>query len=353
MITWTDDCSVTPAPPFTIAHLVERVLAGEGSAPPFPDLVFNFGLSEEDAELVLDRVGGGVLRASLGPKGAAANVPDAVKDPVAAEAFRRALGAPPPPPMTRRHSAAWKTLVGEITDEQTLVSALQGRRTLNEFLAAELEALAFLQAALDGDSVPAEQPKNRETLRFAAEVCGTLNSNPDANRVAVHLLTAIARWIQAAVTPIMDNHRYLSPQDGSWFEVFEYEAALRLLAEISEQTDRSFWRACLNFRGSIVCSLLAAHPARVGRAMLDSARCELACGDNARAHDLANAVLRDFEAILRETANSGPLSPRDALLFRYLIDAARLLVADPAHAAEALRVLAWCSKRTAPDRNSG
>jgi len=58
----------------------EIVIAGPGA---------EFGLSNEDAELSIDRVLGGIARARIGNQG---NCPDRIKDPIAWVSFQRTFG---------------------------------------------------------------------------------------------------------------------------------------------------------------------------------------------------------------------------------------------------------------------
>jgi hypothetical protein len=78
----------------TLDELVQRVLAdalsGIDPRDTYAKLRSDFGLSEEAATLAMDRVLGGVLRAARNPE----HPPDAVKDPLALAAFRRASDDP-------------------------------------------------------------------------------------------------------------------------------------------------------------------------------------------------------------------------------------------------------------------
>ncbi len=89
---WTDDMSLQLPRGHTVEELVDYILAaiqqGRQHETLIADLGTEFGLSNEDAELSVDRVGGGIVRAATGNR---ANCPNRVKDPIAWASFRRAI----------------------------------------------------------------------------------------------------------------------------------------------------------------------------------------------------------------------------------------------------------------------
>lgn len=92
---WTDDMNIQIAPDRTLDQLVDIVLQAamrqDDSATTIAALIRDFGLSEEDAALALDRACGGVVRAATGnPQ----NCPNQQKDPVAWLSFQRCLREP-------------------------------------------------------------------------------------------------------------------------------------------------------------------------------------------------------------------------------------------------------------------
>ena len=91
---WTDDCSVVLPAGRKVDDVVEVVLACRrdrvAHATTIAELT-RFGLSDEDAEVAVDRVCGGLVRASTGDR---SNKPSRKKDPLAYASYRRALADP-------------------------------------------------------------------------------------------------------------------------------------------------------------------------------------------------------------------------------------------------------------------
>ncbi|MFG1839565.1 hypothetical protein ACGFH8_14130 [Micromonospora sp. NPDC049175] len=87
---WTDDLTIPLPPGRTVAELVDLVLRetllGTSGDELDQQLVTEFGLSHEDAELARDRSLGGLVRAATGNS---RNQPDRGKDPMAWESFER------------------------------------------------------------------------------------------------------------------------------------------------------------------------------------------------------------------------------------------------------------------------
>jgi hypothetical protein len=82
---WTDDMNISLPPGHTVEELVKFVIE-QGQLEIIDDennedkLVSTFGISPQDAELVRERVSGGMVRAALGNP---YNKPDPIKDPFA------------------------------------------------------------------------------------------------------------------------------------------------------------------------------------------------------------------------------------------------------------------------------
>ena len=89
---WTDDISVELKGSRTIEDLVDYIFVateqGRRHEVLIAELVAEFGLSDEYAELSVDRACGGIVRAQTGNR---ANCPDRIKDPIAWVSFQRAL----------------------------------------------------------------------------------------------------------------------------------------------------------------------------------------------------------------------------------------------------------------------
>jgi hypothetical protein len=92
---WTDDLNIQIAPGHTLDELVDFILQAvvrrDDSSTIIAELVRNFGVSEDDAVLALDRACGGVFRAATGDP---ENCPDQQKDPVAWLGYQRCLREP-------------------------------------------------------------------------------------------------------------------------------------------------------------------------------------------------------------------------------------------------------------------
>jgi hypothetical protein len=79
----TDDLSIQLSEGHTLDELVDAIMSADSEDQSHEALVnaiaTQFGLTEHDAELAIDRVGGGMFRAMLHPN----NAPDRIKDPIA------------------------------------------------------------------------------------------------------------------------------------------------------------------------------------------------------------------------------------------------------------------------------
>jgi hypothetical protein len=89
---WTDDMTVPLPADRSVADLVELTLTLSDQGVSGPELEAAVGrelmLSAEDAAVAVDRVLGGVTRASSRNQ---ANAPDPTTDPIAFESWRRAM----------------------------------------------------------------------------------------------------------------------------------------------------------------------------------------------------------------------------------------------------------------------
>lgn len=89
---WTDDLSIQLPSGRTVEEVVDYILAANQESRQHEALIAELGaelgLSTEDAELAVDRVGGEIARAATGSP---ANCPNRVKDPIAWASFQRAI----------------------------------------------------------------------------------------------------------------------------------------------------------------------------------------------------------------------------------------------------------------------
>jgi len=92
---WTDDMNIAVGNGHSLEELVDYVLqstaSSDGKAAMVEHLSHEFGLSQADAELALDRAYGGMVRAVTGQT---ANCPAKDKDPVAWISFHKCLKQP-------------------------------------------------------------------------------------------------------------------------------------------------------------------------------------------------------------------------------------------------------------------
>ncbi|HLX84227.1 MAG TPA: hypothetical protein VKR59_10030 [Terriglobales bacterium] len=92
---WTDDMNIAVPPGHTLDEVVDYVLEGtirrDSAVIMIQHLKAAFGLSQSDAELALDRVCGGVVRAATGR---ATNCPAEDKDPLAFVSYQKCLKKP-------------------------------------------------------------------------------------------------------------------------------------------------------------------------------------------------------------------------------------------------------------------
>ena len=89
---WTFDCSIALPPGGTVEDVVELVLTCRRQPLGYDTTVAQlkaFGLSNEDAEVAIERVQGGLVRAATSDPG---NEPDPAMDPLAYASYHRALG---------------------------------------------------------------------------------------------------------------------------------------------------------------------------------------------------------------------------------------------------------------------
>src|SRR5215510_7225640 len=92
---WTDDMTIAVPTGRSLDDVVDYCLQAtirkETTEKMFQHLTTEFGLTQRDAELALDRTCGGVVRAATGPQD---NCPAREKDPMAWLSFQRCLKQP-------------------------------------------------------------------------------------------------------------------------------------------------------------------------------------------------------------------------------------------------------------------
>jgi len=269
---FTDDLTMCVARGETLASLVDYVMESEGSAAPWAErldvLTERFALSFDYARLAIDRVDGGRVRAAN-----PANEPDPAKDPVAWISYRRARGEPVSvdatgPSLKEEHEATalWR-------------HACQGagatRGTTSVAAALRLQELAAAMMAEAGDAARKE-------------------------RVLLQTATALSTAAELASTRSATSR---APPEGTqaWADgVGLGDCSRRLAGFHAALGSPAMERRALELRGRVVTRMLGQSHARVGRAMLDSARCALGMDDRADAASLCEAVVADFASLVDE-----------------------------------------------------
>jgi hypothetical protein len=270
--TFTDDLTICVARGETLASLVDYVIESERGGAPWVErldvLTERFALSFDDARLAIDRVGGGRVRAAN-----PANEPDPARDPVAWIAYRRARGEPvsvgatgPTPEEEREATALWR---------HACEGAGAARATTSVAVALRLHELTAAMMAEAGDAAREE-------------------------RVLLQAATALSTAAEACIDTLGD---WPCAPEGThaWADgVRLAECSRRLAGFFAALGSPAMERRALDLRGRIVTRMLGQSHARVGRAMLDSARCALGMDDRAHAASLCEAVVTDFARLVDE-----------------------------------------------------
>lgn len=236
------------------------------------ELTERFALPFDDARLVMDRVQGGVVRASSRNP---ANEPDATRDPVAWTSYRLALGLPVP-----------HVDVGLSPEDQSLAAGLLDR-------ARRLEPT-----------------RGTNDVGVALEAARMAIASTEGGAAKLHIVLEAATCLSVAAEACIDRlgTRPCSAEGSQeWVDGVQLAGAARAIAEEfargrhPELEERSYALA-----GRIVTRVLGQCHAFVGRAMLDSARCIERNGDRERAADHVEPVIADFRVLLDWFADEAP-----------------------------------------------
>ena len=291
---WTDDMTVRLARGTSIQSLVLYVRAALEEGSPRRDvlgvLTERFALPFDDARLVIDRVQGGIVRATSGNT---ANEPDPDKDPVAWTSYRLELQLP-----------VAEAVLGATPDER---------------LAAE----ELLEGARRGD-----RTRGTQDVGVALEVARLAVASEEPGRTRYHLLLEAATSISVAAESIISrvDPRFCAPEGSQdWVDAVALASAARAVtAKFAAQPDPELEERGLALVGRIVTMLLGQCHAFVGRAMLESALCIQRNGDAERAAAHVEPVLADFRILLDRFANEPPFDEYVVAL-EYLLAAIELL----------------------------
>ena len=304
---FTDDLSIKVARDETLDSLVDYLLASEQVGTLWLDrlsvLTERFALSFDDARLAVDRVHGGRARA-----GNPANQPDRTKDPIAWIAYRRALGEP----VVRVTSAseAWRELLDDATKGDS--SNARNRVDTTSFQAAarteEKAAAGLWRDAYDSVGRSQGTREAQTALRLHDLGAATMASScPAATkaRVLLQVATAISTATEADITELGEE---TCAREGSqtWVDAVRLaDASRRVAISFAELGEADLERRAYDLRGRIVTRTLGQCPARVGSAMLDSARCSLRSRDSAGAAAFCEPVIADFKRVVDEWESNG------------------------------------------------
>ena len=293
-VQWTDNLTVRLARGTSVRALVLYLRAAEAEGARRREvlavLTERFALPFDDARLAMDRVGGGVVRAASGNP---ANEPDPVNDPVAWTSYRLALGL-------------------TVDDRDPGPSPEQ-----------RAAAQALLERAR-----PGEPTRGTEDVAVALEVARLAVASRERDRIRFHLLQAATALSVAAEACIARLGQQPCAVEGSqeWVDgVALAAAARRVTAKFAAQPDPELEERGLDLVGRIVTRLLGQCHAFVGRAMIESARCNLRNGDPGRAAARAEAVVDDFTVLLDRAEADVPFD-EDVIALEYLRAAIDLLI---------------------------
>ncbi len=325
-----DDLTIRVAHGRTLDELVDFVLSAERDSTPtlevLETLTVRFGLSFDDARLAVDRVEGGRVRA-----GHPSNEPDPAKDPVAHLAYCRSRGAPTVP-TSAQGSQAWSTLI------QTLSSS--GAAAARAFLASndpkteadphERESAELWCHAIDampGGTRPARSvPVALGLLTLAKLTIDSSASAATKGNVLVQLGTALAGAIDDCIERRGERTHAEAGTD-TWFDAIAVGEACRelggLFACIGEPKHEM---SALRLQGRVTTRLLGHCYERVGRAMLDSAKCALRLGNTEDALGFCGSLIDDLSQLVLEPWAAAEERPFDEhrLALQHLVAAVDL-----------------------------
>jgi hypothetical protein len=283
-----------------VLYLRSADAAGESRRDVMAVLTERYGLPFDDARLAMDRVMGGVIRASSGNP---ANGPDPVKDPLAWMSYQLELGLP--------------------VDDDAVVEP-------------SIEQRASVEALLDG-ARRGEPPHGTEDVVVALEVARMAVASQDPDRTRFHLLieaaTSLSVAAEACIARLGRGH--CAPEGSQeWVDGVALAAAAReITAKFAAQPDPQLEQRGLGLVGRIVTHLLGQCHAFVGRAMIESARCMQRNGDPGRAAGHVEAVVADFEVLLDRFEVDDPFDEY-VIALEYLLAAVDLITEVRGHTAE-------------------
>ena len=287
----TNDMSVRLARDRSMRDLVGWLHRHEGSSEReiLVGLTDEFALSFNDARLVVDRAGAGVIRAAN-----PTNEPDALKDPVAWATYRHATGHP--------------------VDDTPILPTTDTQRN---------DAAKLLNAALEEGST-----KGTDDVGVALIVArAAVNSNETDDiryRLLLQAATAISGAAEHCIESLGDQPCAIEGSQ-TWVDASELVRAARDVTErFAAQPDPDLEERGLALVGRIVTRLQGQCHAFVGRAMLDSARCIHRNGDAERAASQVEPVLHDFSVLL-DWLGDGELSVEHVIASEQLVESIDLI----------------------------
>ena len=262
-------------------------------------LTGRFALPFDDARLAMDRVMGGAVRARSGNP---ANEPDPVKDPLAWMSYRIELGLP--------------------VDDDAVGPSIGER----------VSAEALLERARCG-----EPPHGTDDVAVALEVARLAVASQEPDRTRFHLLLEAATSLSVAAEACISRlgRQPCAPKGSQeWVDGVALAAAARqVTAKFAAQRDPQLEERGLGLVGRIVTRLLGQCHAFVGRAVIESARCNQRNGDPDRAAARCEALLADFEVLLDRFEVDDPFDEY-VIALEHLLAAVELIIEARGSSAE-------------------
>lgn len=316
---WTDDLTIRVAPGRTLDELVDFVIAAQGENRPAIEvleaLTRRFGLSFDDARLAVDRVGGGRARA-----GNPSNEPDPAKDPIAYLSFRRVRGAAPAP-APARGSEAWQKLLQTLSDAGVaaarvfvMSSGFQHGADLDEAEAATLwrEAIdAAADASPRGARGTCSVPVVEGLLALATLTVDSGASEATRANALLQLGVSLRMAVDACVER-RGERKCVEAGTEAWFDAIALaDAGLELGSSFARIGDSQRELDAQDLRRVVTTRMLGHCCERVGRVILDCARCAVRIGEADYALRLCDDLIANFTELVVEQWEASGEAPFD------------------------------------------
>ncbi len=340
---WTHDLAVRVAPWRTVSELVDMIAAVPPAGRYDPEFIervaLRFAISFESAELAIDRVGGGQMRAEGNQE------PDARLDPIAHLAYIRSANPNAQradSSMPDQWTADFSAVVAAISNDSTprIAAGCEHARTAISSIAEdELEAVSRWLHLVDTDDGP-DAIEGTISVRALAGLEQLVNATMSATRplrdsgVDRAFYTCFAAGIALGVALDASAHDLIRSLDApaaiepatEWFDACRLAEMAFHLSENFEQLGQPASEHALfamRTHRNVTTSMLGSTYHRVGRAMIATAQLAVRNGHTEEAAHLYACLIDDFiELVLTpaETATDAP-SPHETINLRRLVQA--------------------------------